>query len=70
MQLPAMIYRPGQTAAPSPGGRWSCARFEGEVVAGGVHAVCRQRPEQLAIVARPRDGCAFWMREPGADDLD
>ena len=65
--LAAMIYRPGQMTARAPGGCWTCSKFHGEVLAGGAHITCRQKPMQPRVIASPVAGCAFWVREPGAD---
>jgi len=64
--LAPLIYRPGQTAAVAPGGCWTCQHFHGELVARGVHVVCRH-DELPAVIAQPTNGCAFWIREPGTD---
>lgn len=64
--LPSMIYRPGQTATVAMGGCWTCSHFHGERVAHGVHVVC-QRGGLRQVQAIPAAGCAFHLREPGAD---
>jgi len=65
--LPAMIYRPSQTATANRGGCWTCSSFHGEQVAHGAHVICRQRNDQPRVIASPAAGCAFWCRELGAD---
>ena len=45
-------------------GCYTCRYFLGRIA--GEHLVCEQRG--VHIVARPRDGCAYWEREPGSDD--
>ena len=64
-ELPVMIYRPGQTAAPG-GGCATCERFLGEWLACGAHALCRLGPHRQ-VQAQPARGCAFHLRAPGAD---
>jgi hypothetical protein len=66
MPLAPLQYRPGQTAAPAPGGCRTCARFHGEVLSRGVHVVCRLHGHRQ-VQASPAAGCAYWQREPGAD---
>jgi hypothetical protein len=66
MQLAPLIYRPGQMAALAPGGCWTCAAFHGELLAGGVHVVCR-RELRPGVIATPAAGCAFWERAAGVD---
>lgn len=46
-------------------GCFTCAHFHGEFFSG--HVVCRQRPS-LNVISAPLLGCAYWQREPGADD--
>jgi hypothetical protein len=45
---------------------WHCRHFVGLVYAGTA-ALCG-RPGATPIAAAPASGCAFWSREPGADD--
>ena len=67
MQLAPLIYRPGQMSAPAPGGCRTCSHFHGELVARGVHVICRRESVARGVIATPAAGCAFWQREPGAD---
>ena len=67
MQLAPLIYRPGQMAGPALGGCWTCSHFHGELVARGVHVVCRRESVMPGVIATPAAGCAFWIREPGSD---
>jgi hypothetical protein len=67
MQLALLIYRPSQMVALAPGGCWTCAHFHGELVAHGVHVICRRESVMPGVIATPAAGCAFWLREPGAD---
>lgn len=46
-------------------GCMTCAHWHGEFHSG--HVVCRSRP-QPQVIGRAELGCAYWMREPGADD--
>jgi hypothetical protein len=64
--LPAMIYRPAQTAAGPRAACASCEHFHGEWLARGVHALCR-RGARVQVQARPGQGCAFHLRAAGAD---
>jgi hypothetical protein len=45
--------------------RWTCANFQGRFYAD--HLPC-ERDGHRHVVGVPRDGCAFWQRELGADD--
>ena len=45
---------------------WHCKSF-GAMIYGGTAALC-WRPGAVPVQAQPREGCAFWEREPGADD--
>lgn len=53
---------PHRTAGPC----WWCHYFDG-FEPGGVHALC-SRPAACRVVAQPANGCAFYLREVGADD--
>ncbi|MEY4713357.1 MAG: Burkholderia phage [Pseudomonadota bacterium] len=44
---------------------WHCQYWGGWVAE--IHSRCT-RPNGVAVKAVPADGCAFWTREPGADD--
>jgi hypothetical protein len=43
----------------------TCAHFQGEFHCG--HVVCEQKTKHQ-VIGRPELGCAYWQREPGADD--
>lgn len=45
---------------------WHCTSFVA-MIYGGTAALC-SRPGAVPVQAQPREGCAFWAREPGADD--
>lgn len=45
---------------------WHCAHWGG--VTGGAHGLC-DRPSASRVTAMPERGCAFFSREPGADDV-
>ncbi len=66
--LPAMVapfphFSPHR-AEPRP--CWHCASFGG-MIYGGTAARC-DRPGGVPVQAGPATGCAFWVREVGADD--
>lgn len=43
----------------------SCTHNKGVLM--GAHVVCQHRAGTY-VVGRPELGCAYWEREPGADD--
>lgn len=45
---------------------WQCQWF-GYLMAENSHGQC-QKPTNVPMITMPNDGCAFWQREPGADD--
>jgi hypothetical protein len=45
-------------------GCWTCTNFHGNFYAD--HLLCEDRGRQ--VIGVPAMGCAFWMREIGADD--
>lgn len=48
-------------------GCYTCTFFLGQYFGG--HVVCeRDAPVRESVVGQPLAACAFWMREPGADD--
>jgi hypothetical protein len=56
-------YRPTDPARPR--GCLTCTHFHGQFYGG--HLLC-QRDGGRHVVGVPAMGCAFWEREPGADD--
>jgi hypothetical protein len=66
---PAMIpdkFTAFRTATPARSrGCWTCTNFHGSFYAD--HLLC-ERDHARQVIGSPRDGCAFWMREIGADD--
>ena len=46
-------------------GCYTCTHFLGRLLAG--HLVCEHRGG-VQVIGVPVMGCAFWQREPGADD--
>jgi hypothetical protein len=46
-------------------GCFTCQHFHGGLMAG--HVICEHRGV-VQVIESPRMGCAFWQREPGADD--
>jgi hypothetical protein len=52
--------------ASTPRPCWHCAHFVGLIYAGSA-ARCGL-PLKASVVATPSTGCAFWLREVGADD--
>jgi len=51
--------RPGREVA------WTCQHFHGQFCAS--HLLC-QRDNGRRVIGEPAMGCAFWMRDSGADD--
>jgi hypothetical protein len=45
---------------------WTCQHFHGHVRMGAGHILCFQGG--ISTKSFPDKGCAFWRREPGADD--
>jgi hypothetical protein len=45
---------------------WHC-RWWGGVDSSGCHGLC-DRPRISRVTAQPETGCAYYEREPGADD--
>ena len=45
---------------------WHCQHF-GAMIYAGTAAWCA-RPGAAPVIATPARGCAYWGREPGADD--
>jgi hypothetical protein len=43
----------------------ACRYFQGRILAQ--HVVCEHRGA-IQVMGAPRMGCAYWEREPGADD--
>ena len=43
----------------------TCTNFQGRFFCG--HVLC-ERDGRHHVVGAPAMGCAFWQREPGADD--
>jgi hypothetical protein len=43
----------------------TCTHFHGQFYGG--HVLC-ERDAVRYVVGVPAQGCAFWQREPGADD--
>lgn len=60
MHAPHPVWR--RTATPC----WHCRGFAG-MVAQGTAARC-VLDGSVTVRSAPVDGCAFWEREPGADD--
>ena len=46
-------------------GCYTCAHWQGQRYGG--HVVCEHRGG-VQVIGRPELGCAYWEREPGADD--
>ena len=65
MEAAAPIAYFNPHAAPAPP-CWHC-RFFGALLYGGTAARCTL-PCACKVMALPATGCAFWEREPGADD--
>jgi hypothetical protein len=45
---------------------WHCTHYL-QLIADGAHARCGHGG-RVSVQASPASGCAFWQREPGADD--
>jgi hypothetical protein len=58
-----------QPHVPATGARargcYTCAHFHGRLMAQ--HVVCEQGGG-IQVIGTPKNGCAYWEREPGADD--
>ena len=67
--MQAMIpdtFTPFQTTTPARSrGCLTCTHFHGRFFGG--HVLC-ERDGARRVVGAPAMGCAFWMREPAADD--
>lgn len=46
---------------------WTCKYDSGLLSGNDINGLCGY-PRLLPLVGQPGYGCAFWMREPGADD--
>lgn len=46
---------------------WHCHHFA-KWLYGGINYVECAHPRLSKVKSDPQDGCAFWEREPGADD--
>jgi hypothetical protein len=46
-------------------GCFTCTNFHGQFYGG--HLLC-ERDHARQVIGSPQMGCAFWEREPGADD--
>ncbi|HEV3018859.1 MAG TPA: hypothetical protein VGY49_07550 [Burkholderiaceae bacterium] len=59
-------FTPFQATAPARArGCLTCTHFHGQFYCG--HVLC-ERDRARYVVGVPAQGCAFWEREPGADD--
>lgn len=59
-------FRPYATESPARArGCYTCTYFHGIFYAE--HLLC-ERNGGRQVIGTPRMGCAFWEREPGADD--
>jgi len=59
-------FTPYQPTTPARArGCFACALFLGRYFCG--HVVC-EREKAIKLIGVPSMGCAFWQREPGADD--
>ncbi len=60
-------FTPHQATTPARAqGCYTCRHFYGRLMAG--HVTCEHRGAVLVIGAAEM-GCAYWEREPGADDV-
>jgi len=44
----------------------TCTHFHGQFYAA--HLLCERESRWPRVIGVPAQGCAFWQREPGADD--
>ena len=59
-------FSPHTVATPSRAkGCFTCTHFHGRFLAE--HLVC-EHCGAIQIIGSPKMGCAYWEREPGADD--
>jgi len=66
MDAPLAYFTPYRTDCPARArGCLTCAHFHGQFYGG--HLLC-ERDIGRHVVGVPSMGCAFWEREPGADD--
>jgi hypothetical protein len=62
----ATYFTPHQPQSPARArGCFTCHYFQGKLLAD--HVVCEHRGG-IQVIGRPAMGCAYWEREPGADD--
>jgi len=63
---PVQYFSPHPTLSPARArGCYTCTHFYGRLIA--THVVC-EREGGIKVIGAARMGCAFWQREPGADD--
>jgi hypothetical protein len=61
-----LYFTPHRADSPARArGCLTCTHFHGQFYGG--HLVC-ERDRARYVVGVPAMGCAFWEREPGADD--
>jgi len=54
-----------QTTGARKRGCFTCTHFHGRLMAQ--HVICEYRGS-IQVIGSPQMGCAYWEREPGADD--
>jgi len=63
----ADTFQPYAAVSPARAmGCFTCSSFLGRYLAD--HLVCEHRGG-VQVIGSPKMGCAYWQREPGADDV-
>ena len=66
IRMDALQFSPYRESTPARArGCFTCTHFQGRFLAA--HLVCEHRGG-VQVIGSPKMGCAFWLREPGADD--
>jgi hypothetical protein len=48
---------------------WQCHNYGGPLPDSDINCFCR-RPRLSPVVGQPENGCAFWERASGTDDVE
>lgn len=65
LSVPASLQTYQQHTGARNRGCFTCGVFNGRIICG--HAVCEHRGG-TPVIGQPVNGCAYWQREPWADD--